>query len=262
MNILRREQRAGRKAFIIWMAVMFFLCFAGIVKFQSYTASGSMAELLASFPRIVMAVMGAAGLDIGTLSGYTALLFYYVLICAVIYAVHLGSSAVARESIDKTYEFVFTKPCSRGRVLGLKLASAYIYLFLFCAFNAVFSMLAVAYLKTSEDVGSLVLLFALDSFLIGSLFVALSALFASIVKQPEKGAFFGNLAFLYAFIIGVVYNMLDNPGLLKLAAPFNYFSPQDLIAGRFDPVYAVITLLLIAASLYGTFASFGRKDLT
>jgi hypothetical protein len=102
----------------------------------------------------------------------------------------------------------------------------------------------------------------LDSFLIGSLFVALSALFASIVKQPEKGAFFGNLAFLYAFIIGVVYNMLDNPGLLKLAAPFNYFSPQDLIAGRFDPVYAVITLLLIAASLYGTFAAFGRKDLT
>lgn len=262
MNIFQREQRAGRKAFVLWLAGLFVLCFVGIIKYQSYTASDSMAELVAAFPRIALAVMGIVGIDIGTLSGYTALLFYYILICAVVYAVHLGSGAVSRESIDKTYEFVFTKPCSRSRVLGLKLASAYFYLFLFCVFNGIFSRMAVAYLKTSEDINRQILLFSLSVFLIGAFFVALSAFFAAAAKQPEKGTLYGNLAFLYAFILSVLYNMLEKPGLLKLIAPFNYFSPSDLIAGKFDPVYTAVTLLLAAVFLYGTFTVFQKKDLT
>lgn len=261
MNMLRRELRAGLKPFLFWMIGMFVLCFAGIIKFESYTESGSMTELLASFPRVVLAVMGAVGVDIGTLSGYTALLFYYVLICAVIYAVHLGAGAVTRESVDKTYEFVFTKPCSRSRVLGMKLTSAYLYLLLFCVFNGLFAMLAVAYLKTSESMTAVIWLCVLTVFLIGALFVALSAFFASVAERPEKGTLYGNLAFLYAFILGVIYNMLEDPGLLKLIAPFNYFSSADLVAQRIEPLYIAITLVLTAALLFGAFAKFKSKDL-
>lgn len=261
MNMFLREQRAGLKVFIIWLFGMFVLCFVGMIKYQSYTASGSMTELIASFPRIVLAVMGIVGVDINTLSGYMALLFYYVLISAVIYAVHLGAATVTRESIDKTYEFVFTKPCSRTRILGLKLVSAYLYLFLFCVFNGVFSMMAVASLKTSENVNSEIVLFTLSVFLISAFFVALSAFFASVAKRPDRGTFYGNLALLYAFILGVLYNLLEKPGLLKLITPFNYFSPSDLIAGKFDPIYTAVTLSLAAVFLYGTFTKFKRKDL-
>ena len=63
MNLLKRELRANWKAFFFWSIGMFVLCFAGVVKFESYTASGSMMELLNSFPRIVLAVMGAVGVD-------------------------------------------------------------------------------------------------------------------------------------------------------------------------------------------------------
>jgi ABC-2 type transport system permease protein len=262
MNILKRELRAGLKAFIFWSIGLFLLCFVGIIKYQSYTASGSMMELISAFPRIVLAVMGAVGVDIGTLSGYTALLFYYVLICAVIYAVHLGSSAVTRESIDKTYEFVFTKPCSRARVLAMKLAAAYVYLLLFCALNAVFALMAVAYLKTGEDIAGLVALLALSVFVIGFLFVALAAFFAAVANRPEKGTLYGNLAFLYAFILGVIYNMLEKPGLLRLIAPFNYFTPPELVDGRLDPLYAAIAAVLAAILLVGAFRAFDKKDMT
>ena len=262
MNMLNRELSTGLKPFIFWMIGLFVLCFAGIIKFESYTASGSMTDLLASFPRIVLAVMGAVGVDVGTLAGYTALLFYYVLVCAVIYAVHLGAAAVTRESVDKTYEFIFTKPCSRSRVLAIKLVSAYVYLLLFCAFNGVFVMMAVAYLKTSGPMTGEIWFCALTVFLVGTLFIALSAFFSAMAKRPEKGTLYGNLAFLYAFILGVVCNMLEDPGLLKLIAPFNYFSSADLVAERLDPVYAVVTLVLTVGLLYGAFAKFKSKDLT
>ncbi|MPN35190.1 hypothetical protein SDC9_182687 [bioreactor metagenome] len=98
-------------------------------------------------------------------------------------------------------------------------------------------------------------------FLIGALFVALSAFFASVAKWPDKGTLYGNLVFLYAFILGVVYNMLEKPGLLKLITPFNYFSPPELIAGKLDPLYTGITLLLTAVFLCGALMTFKRKDL-
>lgn len=261
MNIFKRELRVELKPFLLWLIGLFLLCFAGIIKFESYTESGSMTELVASFPRIVLAVMGAVGVDIGTLAGYTVLLFYYVLICTVIYAVHLGASAVGRESVDKTYEFVFTKPRSRSQILSMKLASAYLYLLLLCAFNGLFAMMAVAYLNTSETITGVIWLCVLTVFFIGALFLAVSAFFASITERPEKGTLYGNLAFLYAFILGVVYNMLENPGLLKLITPFNYFSSADLIAEYLDPTYLAITIALTVLLLFGTFVKFKNKDL-
>ena len=261
MNILKHEMRAGRKAFFFWMIGMFLLCYVGVVKYESFTTSGSMMELLNSFPRIFLAIMGAVGVDIGTLSGYTALMFYYVLICAVIYAVHLGSAAVTRESVDKTYEFVFSKPCSRARVLGLKLAAAYIYLTLFCIFNGVFVLMAVRSMNAADNVTGITWFCTLTSFLISALFVAISAFCASMAKKPEKGALYGNLAFLYAFILGVVYNMMENPGVLKLLSPFNYFSSVDQVAQKLDVTLTALTLALTCALLCGSVARFRRKDL-
>jgi thiamine transporter ThiT len=98
-------------------------------------------------------------------------------------------------------------------------------------------------------------------FLIGALFVALSAFLASIARHPDKGMLLGNIAFLYAFILGVAYNMLENQGLLKLIAPFNYFSSADLVAERLDPVYAAISLTLTAVFLFGAFSKFRNRDL-
>lgn len=263
MNILKRELRAGLKPFIFWMLGLFILVFIGIIKYEGMAAGGSsMTDILTSLPRVVLAVMGIAGVDVSTLAGYTAILTYYVLICAVIYAVHLGSAAVSRESVDKTYEFVFTKPCTRARILAMKLAAAWIYLALFSVFYMIFSMKAVSSLKTPENITSVILVFSLSVFLIGSLFIALSAYLSAAAKQADKGSLYGNLAFLYAFILGVVYDLLENGGLLRLISPFKYFLPTDLVAGKLDLVYAGITLALMAVFLYGAFAKFKKKDLT
>lgn len=262
MNILTRELKAGRKPFLFWMLGMFVLDFVGIMKYQGVASdTAGMMQLLSSFPKIILSVMGVANVDVTRLSGYTAVLAYYVIICAVIYAVHLGSSAVTRELTDKTYEFLFTKPCSRSRALWMKLLAAWIYLALFVVFYIVFSLLAVTTIKTSESIVSVTLLFALDTFLVGSLFLALSALLAAVAGRPEKGSLYGNLAFLYAFLAGFAYDALENAGALRLISPLRYFLPPDLIAGRFSVPYALLTLALVAACLFGAFRRFQRRDL-
>ncbi len=262
MNILKHELRTGLKPFILWTVGLFVLVFIGVAKYQGVSAGGvDISELMNQLPRPVLAVFGMAGVDIASLGGYASVLFYYVLICAVIYAVHIGSSAVTRESVDKTYEFIFTKPVSRGRILAMKLAAGWIYMFFFSVLDVVFSLCAVSTLNTSESITAPIILFAVSLFLIASLFIALSAFIAALVKPADKGTLYGNLAFLYAFILGVIYDMLEHGGLLRLISPFKYFLAQDLLDSLFDPLYTVISLVLTAALLFGAFRLFRRRDL-
>ncbi len=262
MNILKRELKAGLKPFIFWMIGILVLVYAGTMKYEGFSTGGvDMTELLSQFPRAFLAVLGMANVDINTLSGYMSILFFYTLICVVIYAVHLGSSAVTRESVDKTYEFVFTKPRTRTHVLAMKLAAAWIYLLLFCIFTVVFAVMATASLNTTEQILDVIVLFALSNFLVGSLFIALSSFLAAASNRPDKGSLWGNLAFTYAFILGIVYDMLENGGILRVISPMRYFPAAELVDGKFSLVYTALTLVLTVVFLFGAQRLFQKKDL-
>ena len=124
MNLFRREIKAGIKPFLLWTLGLFAFIFAGIVKSSAAMADGRfMTELIGKFPRIVIAVMGMANVDIANFGGFYAVLMQYVFVLTAVFAVYLGNNAVSRESIDKTYEFLFTKPRSRSFILAARTAA-------------------------------------------------------------------------------------------------------------------------------------------
>lgn len=257
MNILKRELRAGLKPFLFWTLGLFVLVFAGMVKYTGISAGGvSINELLAQFPRVVLAVLGIVGIDIETLGGYYAVIVYFAIICVSIYAVFLGANAVNRESIDKTYEFIFTKPRSRKYILLMKLLSGFIYLSLFCLLHYLFSISATATLKLSENINHEMLLFSLSVFFVGLLFFGISTFAATIANRPEKGMFYGNLCFLFSFVIGIIYDMLENGKILRIFTPIRYFLPSDLLSGYLDPSYIVLCLVLTFLLFLGSFHFF------
>lgn len=264
MNILKREIRAGLKTFIFWVIGLFVLVFAGLMKYTAIGGTSDTAginELLDKFPRIVLAVMGMAGADINTLGGYYTILAYYALVCAAIYAISLGTNAVSRESFDRTYEFVFTKPRSRSYILRMKLLAVWFYLFLFSILNYVFSVSAVSALGISEDLRIPMLLFSFEILLVGTVFFALSAFLSAAAKKADKGALLGNLCFLFAFMAGIVYDMFSDKNVLKIFSPLKYLNPVDLLDGKLDLLAVVVCVALILVLFWGAFKSFGKKDL-
>ena len=103
MNLFRKELKSGLKPFLFWTLGLFVFIFAGIVKSSAAIADGQfMTELINKFPRIVIAAMGMANVDIAQFGGFYAVLMQYVFVLAAVYAAHLGSGAVSRESVDKT----------------------------------------------------------------------------------------------------------------------------------------------------------------
>ncbi len=262
MNILKRELRAGLKPFLFWSLGIFVLIFAGITKYTGISTGGdAMKQVVDSMPRVVMALIGCVGLDITTLGGYYGILTFFSIICASIYGVYLGGNAVSREAVDKTYEFVFTKPRARTYILGMKLAAAWIFYTMFCLLNYVFSISGIALLKMESDLNSQMVLFAVAIYLCGLIFVGFSAMFAAAVKEAEKGSRYANRTVMIAFGLGIVIDMLDHPGILRIFSPFRYFPAPRLLENHLDTGYVLLAILLWAGSLLVAVRCFEKKDL-
>lgn len=262
LSILKRELKSGLKPFIFWTIGLFFLVFAGMIKSTGLSAGGaSVGELIGSFPRIVQAVLGMVDLNIETLGGFYAVLFFYALILTVIYAIYLGSNAVNREAVDKTYEFIFTKPRNRNFILLMKLKSGFVYLLAFSLLNYLFSISAVATLNLTENINTEMLLFSISLFLVGFLFFCLSAFLSASIKRIEKSFLYGNLSFVIAFIFGIIFDMLENGGLLRVLSPLKYFLPKEILGKQLNICYLILTLVLCTAFLSGAFYKFDKKDL-
>ena len=263
MNLFRKELKSGLKPFLFWTLGLLVFVFAGIVKSSAAMADGQfMTQLVNQFPRIVVAAMGMANVDISQFGGYYAVLMQYVFLLAAVYATHLGSSAVSRESVDKTYEFLFTKPRSRSFILSRKLGAALVFMTLYACLNFVFSLLAVRQLSLAGDYTALFVRFSIAMWAIGLVFFSLAAMFSASLRVSERGARAGNLAVLATYAIAVTYDMLEHPGALRLLTPFRYFLNAEMLDSVLQPLYLCLCLALAAAFLCVAFVRFERRDLS
>ncbi|MFV0466626.1 MAG: ABC transporter permease subunit [Lachnospiraceae bacterium] len=261
MNILKRELKVGMKTFLFWMIGMFMLIFVGMFKFIGFEGETSVMEIFDAFPRIVLAVFGMVGVDFTTLGGYYSLIAYYSMLCAAIYGIHLGAGAITREGMDKTYEFIFTKPRSRTFILQRKLLAGLIYLVLFSVMTYLISLLAIKTIDTGEMLASSVVLFNLANFFVSLMFFMIAACISCYVKKDEAGMRFSNLCFLLFFVTSMIYDMLENGGIIKIIAPFKYFAPWDILEGVLDLKFVILCLAAAIGCYFWSVRSFRQKDL-
>ncbi len=262
MNIALKEIRFGIKPFVFWILGLAFLVVAGMTKYTGIQGGLDLNKILDKFPRIILAVMGMGdGVDFKTLGGYYSVLMFYVFICVILYGVYLGSSAVNRELIDKTQEFIFTKPRTRSYILTRKLMVGAGFLVLFCLMNIPFSLMGIAITKSEgADVG-FIYRYTLALIFVGLLFFAIGAIWSAALKRPEKGATVANLIFMVCFIAGIVYDMSDKASFLKNISPLRFFETKDLLAGTLDPFYIARCLIATGILLFFTLKIFEKRDM-
>lgn len=263
MNLLKQELKQGRKPFLLWTLGVGFLVICGMMKFTgvSGTETGSMSGMLSAFPKPVLALFGMAEANIETFGGFYAVLQFYVIIAVSCYAVHLGTNAVLRESFDKTYEFVFTKPCGRLHILAVKLLSGLLFLTLTCILNLGFSYLAPALYGIENDAAGCMPLFAMAAYLVSLLFYMLSALLSVLLSKPERAVQFSYAVLLFCYGVSVLFSMDEKFEVLRFLTPFQYFRAGELLDGYVAGGYLAASLLMTALSALLVFWGFRKKDL-
>ncbi len=261
MNIMMKEIRFGLKPFLFWLLGMSFLLVAGMTKYTAIEGGADITAIFEKFPKIILAVMGmGGGVDIASIGGYYSVLMYYSFIIVILYAVYLGTSAVNRELIDKTYEFVFTKPRTRSYILMRKVVVGAGFLVVFCLMNIPLSFLGMAIIKTKGADTGFVYTNTIALLFVGLLFFGLGVFWSAILKKPERGATATNLCFLVGFIAGIIYDMYDEASVLQVISPLRFFPPQDVLDGKIDPIFAVGCLIVMGILLFFGFRRFERRD--
>ncbi len=263
MNIYKHDLKTNIKPFIFWTIGLAFLIIVGMTKFLGFSgSSGSeMTAILDKIPKVVMMVFGMADVDILSVGGFYSVLENYVIICTIIYAIILGSNAVARESIDKTYEFIFTKPRTRFNIISTKILASFTYLIVFCILNVFISFTAFSVLDINNTIGKEMILFAIANTLVGILFFTLSIFLAATAKKSEKGISISFKIFLITYIGSIFYDVFEWPSFIKVLIPFKYFGAVDLLASKIDIVFVALSLVLSGVFLVLAFRAFEKRDL-
>lgn len=263
MNIFLRELKAYRKSLIIWSIVIFFMIISAIGKFSAYAESGqSMNELLSQIPKSIKAVLGMGDFDLTKVSGFYGMFYLYILLMATIHATMLGANIISKEERDKTTEFLLVKPVSRVKIITAKLLAS---LFNIIVFNIVTLVLSIALLEkysNGEDITGEILLLMVGMFILQLVFLSIGTGIAASSRRPKSAASVATAVLLVSFILSSAINMNSKLEGLKYITPFKYFEAEKLLnEGGFQPVFLLLSFVLIAVLTCVTYVFYRKRDL-
>lgn len=241
---------------------MVFLLVAGMAKYAAYQSSGqSASQIIAGFPKPILAILGGTGLDLATVSGFFGCLYLYILLVAGIHAAMIGAEVISKEERDKTIEFLIPKPVSRVRILTEKLLAALINVIILNIVTTVSSVLIVNYYNKGPSLTNDILVLMAGVLFVQLLFFAVGAFLAVIMKRPKAAASVATSILLGTYIISVFVDINSKLENLKYFTPFKYFDAKTLIAnGKLDPIYVSISLVIIVILTVITYLTYVDRD--
>lgn len=235
----------------------------GIGKYAGMAESWqSVSELVESMPRIVLALLGMDGIDMGTAAGFYAVVYLYILVMSSVQAGTLGARIISKEETDKTMEFLFTKPVSRVRIILSKILAVFTCALILNCFSLAVSLTMLNAIKERWLAGNLRVM-SLWLMVVQVLFIFLGTALASVGKKPSASDNRAALIVLAAYIFYILSNLSEYLEFLKFFTPFKYFEPGAILTGNRPGAISALIVVLVAGFFAAlTFMYFPRRDLT
>jgi ABC-2 type transport system permease protein len=225
-------------------------------------AGESVQEIMDALPKAIGAVFGLTVFDLSTAAAFYGVLFLYFAIIGAVHAVLLGAGLIAKEERDRTSEFLYSKPASRGKVLTGKLLAGIFNLVVLNVVTLVTSIYVVDILnKEAPFTGDLVLLMV-GLFFLQLVFFSIGALLAGSTHHPKAAASRASSIMFVTFLMSFVVNMSEKLDFLKYVTPFKYFDAANLMADHaLDPVFVGLAVAIIAVAVVTTYRLYAARDL-
>lgn len=263
MNVFFREFKFYRKGMLFWSIGMMFLIWSSMVKYNTFKGAGQSAtDLISQFPQSIQTIFGLTGFDLTKASGFYGVMFMYIALMATIHAVMLGAGIISKEERDRTSEFIFVKPITRGRVLKSKIFSGLISLLIFNIVTFVSSVFFISIYSSDSPFIYDIFILMVGLFCLQLLFFFIGTAVAAVSKKPKISASIASAVLLLTFILTYLINFDKDFDILKYLTPFKYFDAKDILAnGSLDPVYLSISLVLVVVMIVITYTSYNNRDL-
>ena len=262
MNIFLRELKANLKSLLIWSMIMIFFVVTGITKFSAYEGNPEMLEVLDSMPPALMEAFQMNAFNLTTIEGFFGVMFMYFALLGTISATMWGSDIISKEERDKTVEFSLTLPVSRNRIVTAKIAAVIVNCIAFLGVTWVASIAATASYSPDAAFYKFLNLCMVTLFVLQMIFLAIGVLLGCAMKQHKRSGSIAVGLLMGTYFISIVAGMNENLEFLKIFSPFTYFDRAQLLnESSFDPLYLLLSLVIIVVAYSGAYVTYGRRDL-
>lgn len=263
MMIYRRELKKNAKALIIWSLVLFGIILMTLSIYPQFSANQeTMNDLLSAYPDSFKQAFGMDRLDLGTVIGFYGMEIHLMTtLLGSIYAVMLGANMIAKEENEKTIEFLLSKPITRTRIVGEKLAAVVTNIVLF---NVVILTACLIGFQFGDDAVAVkpftVLLLA--TLLLHLTFGAIALLLSAVMKKSRTITSVSLGLVLMSYFLSVVAGISEDFEMLKYFSFFKYVDAADLISDNaMKPLNLIIMLIVFGLCLALTFLIYRKKDI-
>ena len=263
MNVFMIEMKAHRKSLIIWCIAMLLMVGTGMSKYKVFSTSGqSLNEVMSKLPKVVQSIFGIGVFDLSKASGFYAILFLYLVLMTTIHAAMLGATIISKEERDKTTEFLMVKPISRDKIITAKLLAAFVNILILNVVTLISSMVIVGYYGKGESVTSNIGLLMAGMFILQLIFMVIGTALAAVSKKPKTAPAVATVILLAAYLLSTAIDINIKLESFKYITPFKYYEAKNLLSsGGFEPVYIILSVLIIAVLLSATYLFYRKRDL-
>ncbi len=264
MTIFKRELKKNMKSFLVWTIVMVGFNVMIMAFFPSIAGEAdTFNELMDMYPDSMKSIFGLDKLDMTTVIGfYGTEMYLFVTLLGSIFATLLGSAVISKEESEKTIEFLLSKPVTRNRIVTEKTLCVLVYLLLFNAIIVASNFILFEIFKEADYSMKVFVLLSAGPLLLHLTFAA-TGLFVSMFIVKTKAVYPVSIGLVMSmYFLSIVSSLSEKTRNLKYLTPFKYIDAADLVVNeRIRPVFIVIMVCIMIASVLGTYFVYKRKEI-
>ena len=243
MNIFFHEFRHYLKSSLYYLLGMVLTAALYFSFYPMFSADAdNFLKLMQNFPPEMQQALGLDFLNLTSILGYYSFMLVFIALVAAVWTMNLGVSILSREEREKTADFLFTRPASRLKIAGSKLAAA---LALILLNNLVY--LPAAWLILTLISGGT---FSLKTFLLLNLSLPFLELFffslgflIGVFLRRIKSTISLSLGTVFGLFAIGAFGVAESDDPLRFLAPFKYFDSSHILAkGSAEILYPAIGL--------------------
>lgn len=262
-NIFKHELRTHLRSVVTWSIALAALI---LFFFSLYPAWADQAallkEMLARFPRELLAAFGMENLALDTVLGFYSFLVVFVQLCLAIQASTYGFGLVSIEESELTADFLLSKPVSRAQVLTSKLLAALASLLLTSLVVWVCTFLVFTLFGGGREYDLSTLFLLLVSLLIFQLsFLCVGLVISLLVRRVRSVTPYAlGLAFGAYVING--FSGVFGEVKLELITPFKHFDAAYIVAhASFNTWLVLLNMAVSLVALAVSYWLYLRRDI-
>ena len=261
VTIFKNEMKQLKGTVLIWSISLFLVILLILPVYIGMMSSAETMVLEGFGDNPLLEAMGVTLDVIATPLGTYAFLTFYVFLACAINGMNMGLKMITKEYMQKTADFILTKPHGRGKVFFSKtfaiLASALIIGLAYFLGSWVGMVIGAG-----GDYSFLVMTQIAFSIVFIQLIFAALGLFAGIIFPHIRAPLlFATAVAFVSYVIGSFSNKMGYTALTYLS-PYHYFTSAEIIkTGSYELKFLLLSALLVFVLLGISYNIFRKKDI-